>query len=476
MDQSIFGSDFINLGKLGEGSYAEVFKVKSLRTNEIYAIKRLKKRYRSTEEANKLPEILALRALQGHPNIVRLIDVLYDSTHGYLAIVFEMMDKNLYELIRDHKCPYNELSSLVLIYQLTKAVAYMHSKNLFHRDIKPENCIVNKDTLELKLVDFGSTRLTSSRGPYTEYVATRWYRAPECILTAGSYGPAVDVWAIGCVLFEILTTKPLFPGKHELDQICRIHNILGTPSRDVLSKFNQNPNTQINFLFPPRYAQDFQSLMPNTTPVIVDLIKQMLTYNPVDRITADEALNHPAFDQIRREEERWKASGMQVPLSVYILKTQPSIPRQQFGFQKYRQPQLHPLPPDPNNTFHQSSTISSQNKSQTLPQIQQNQQQNQQQFQSMQQASQAKQMNAKIMDSRRVAAERIKAYNQKHLLEQRQQQKNQAKKRLQPSLHIGIPKVSKQPANPNLIVQPTFQKPKPELVHPRLPPLGNPKI
>ena len=468
MEHSFFGPDLIDLGKLGEGSFAEVFKVKSRRTNEIYAIKRLKKRYRSTEEANKLPEILALKALQGHPNIVRLIDVLYDSNNGFLAIVFEMMDKNLYELIRDHKQPYDERSSLVLIYQLTKAVAYMHSKNLFHRDIKPENCVVNKDTLELKLVDFGSTRLTSSRGPYTEYVATRWYRAPECILTAGSYGPAVDVWAIGCVLFEILTTKPLFPGKHELDQICRIHNILGTPSRDVLSKFNQNPNTQINFLFPPRYAQDFQSLMPNTSPVIVYLIKQILIYNPVDRITAEEALNHPAFNQIRREEERWKASGMHVPLSVYILKTQPSIPRTQFSFQKQRhQPQLPPMRQS-NDGFQPSSTIPapSQNLNQNLD-SNQNQQFNQQQ-------QQAKLMNAKIMDARRVAAERIKAYNKKHILEQ--QQKNQVKKKYQPTLHIGMAKVTKQPVNPSLIVQPTFQKPKPELVHPRLPPLGKPKI
>lgn len=463
MDQSQFGPDFNVLGKLGEGSFAEVYKVRSRRTNELYAIKRLKKRYRSTEEANKLPEILALRALQGHPNIVRLIDVLYDSAHGHLAIVFELLEKNLYELIRDHKHPYDEKSSLVIIYQLTKAVAFMHSKNLFHRDIKPENCMINKDTLELKLVDFGSTRLTSSRGPYTEYIATRWYRAPECILTAGSYGSAVDVWAIGCVLFEILTGKPLFPGKHELDQICRIHNILGTPGRDILSKFNQNPNTQINFSFPPRYAQDLQSLMPSTSPVIVDLIKQMLTYNPVDRITAEEALNHPAFEQIRREEDRWKQSGMQVPLSVFVLKSQPSVARTAFpAF--YNQKPLQPL--------HQVQ--------QHLMQTQPNQnidslQQPSNQYPMAQQPSiQAKQMNAKIMDSRRVAAERIKAYNKKHLLEQ--QQKMQAKKRYPPSLHLGMPKVTKQPLNQNLIVQPTFQKPKPELIHARLPPLVSSNI
>ena len=94
--KSIFGPNFIVLDKMGEGSFAEVFKVRGRYTNELYAIKRLKKRYRSIEEANKLPEILALKALQGHPNIIKLIDVVYDSNHGYLAIVFELLDKNLF--------------------------------------------------------------------------------------------------------------------------------------------------------------------------------------------------------------------------------------------------------------------------------------------------------------------------------------------------------------------------------------------
>ncbi|OHT08700.1 CMGC family protein kinase [Tritrichomonas foetus] len=457
MEQAIFGPDFTVLGKLGEGSFAEVFKVKSRQTNEIFAIKRLKKRCRSIEEANRLPEISALKALQGHPNIVKLLDVLYDSSHGYLAIVFEMLDKNLYELIRDHKHAYDEKTCLVLAYQLLKAVANMHSKNLFHRDIKPENCMVNKNTFELKLVDFGSTRLTNSRGPFTEYVSTRWYRAPECILTAGSYGPAVDIWAVGCVLFEIITTRPLFPGKHELDQICRIHNILGTPGREILSRFNQNPNTQISFSFPPRYAQDLQSLMPSTSPVVVDLIKALLTYNPVDRITAEEALNHPAFEQIRREEDRWRSSGMNVPLPVYILKTQPNpISRPTHGYGKV--PQIYQ--PIQNN-----------------PQQAQVQQLQQQQHQILQQGQMPnKSLNAKILDSRRIAAERIKAYNQKHLAEQQQQKQLLMKKRYPPALHLGMAKVVKQKVNPNLIVQPTFQKPKPELIQPRLPPLGHPSI
>ena len=454
--KSIFGPNFIVLDKMGEGSFAEVFKVRGRYTNELYAIKRLKKRYRSIEEANKLPEILALKALQGHPNIIKLIDVLYDSNHGYLAIVFELLDKNLYELIRDHNEPYDEKTSLVLIYQLLKAIQYMHSKNLFHRDVKPENCMVNKTTFELKLVDFGSTRLRSSRGPFTEYVSTRWYRAPECILTAGSYGPAVDIWAVGCVLYEILTTRPLFPGSHELDQICRIHNILGTPGRDILSQFNQNPNTQINFSFPPRYAQDLQSLMPFTSPVIVDLIKHLLIYNPAERITAEEALNHPAFDNIRREEERWRSSGMNVPLSVFILKIQAPPIRPLRYRPIYNSPKIKPVFQLPSEIYAQKNQ--NINSNQNVDQ------------------DPAKSLNAKIIESRRIAAERIKAYNKKLLEQQRQQQQKnvQLKNKYHPALHLGSTKIVKKSLNPIFAVQPPYQKPKPEIIQPRLPPLPQP--
>ena len=184
------------IGKLGEGSFAEVFKVKSMRTHTFFAVKRLKKRYRSIEEVNHLPEITALQSLQNSPFIIKLYDVMFDGNSGFVALVFELMDANLYEYLRDNKKPLEENISLILVYQLLKAIAFMHSKKLFHRDVKPENCMINKKTYELKLVDFGSTRQIAEKTAYTEYVSTRWYRAPECILTSGSYGHEVDQWAV----------------------------------------------------------------------------------------------------------------------------------------------------------------------------------------------------------------------------------------------------------------------------------------
>lgn len=317
-------SDFRIVSKLGEGSFAEVFKVRSNQDGNFYAVKRLKKRYRSIEEVNRLPEILYLKQLQGNPNIIDLKDLIYDQNNGFVAIVFELMDCNLYEFLGDYKQPFEEDVSLLLIYQLLLSVRFLHSKNMFHRDIKPENCMVNKDTYLLKLCDFGSTRAVSSSAPYSEYVSTRWYRAPECILTFGSYGQEVDEWAAGCMLFELLTGKPLFPGRHEIDQIYRIHNLLGTPTGDVLAQFKRNPNTKINFQFQKRPAQDMKKLLPKISDDTIDLLMKLLTYNPVDRITASEALQHPAFDIINQYYEEWQKNvspTSSMPFSAYYMQT-----------------------------------------------------------------------------------------------------------------------------------------------------------
>jgi renal tumor antigen len=239
-------------------------------------------------------------------------------------MVFEVMDCNVYELITEHKRPFDEVTSLLLTYQLLNAVAFMHSRGLFHRDIKPENCMVTKSTLVLKLMDFGSTRGQSSTSPYTEYVSTRWYRAPECILTSGSYGPEVDEWAVGCMLYELLTSKPLFPGKNELDQIGRIHNILGTPSRELLQQFKKNPNHQIQFKFPQRFGQDLQKILPRISIGTIELLKGLLTYNPQDRISAANALQMDCFAQFREAEEAWERTDKSIPFPVFFFERPPS--------------------------------------------------------------------------------------------------------------------------------------------------------
>lgn len=352
---SSLGPDFRVICKLGEGSFAEVFKVKSNSTGGFYAVKRLKKRYRSIDEVNRLPEILSLKALQGHPNVVKLVDLIYDNANGYVAMVFEIMDCNVYEFITEHKKPFDEHTAILLIYQLLKSIAFMHSKNLFHRDIKPENCMVNRNTQVLKLVDFGSTRAVSSNQPYTEYVSTRWYRAPECILTSGSYGPEVDEWAVGCMLYELLTTRPLFPGKHEIDQIGRIHNVLGTPARDVLAQFRRNPNTQISFAFPQRCAQDLHKLLPRATNSTIELMQKLLIYNPAERISAADSLRLPVFDELRTVDEIWMKTDMSIPFPVFL--------------QQYNKQMTRPPKPLFNNNQNEDINRPSQPKPQILEPI-----------------------------------------------------------------------------------------------------------
>lgn len=322
------GSEIRIIRKLGEGSFSEVFLGKSTSTGEMFAIKRLKKRYHTFEEVQHLPEIYALQALQGHPNIIDLLNLSYDPNSGYVSMFFELMDCNVYELISEHKKPFDERSTLILIYQLLKAISFIHSKNMFHRDIKPENCMVVKNTMELKLCDFGSTRSVTNVQPYTEYVSTRWYRAPECILTSGSYGAKIDEWAVGCMLYEIMTTRPLFPGKNEIDQIGRIHNLIGTPSYELLETFKQNPNTQIQFSFPQRQHQDLRRILPNASKETVFLMENLLKYNPEDRISAQDALDLPIFDEIRYCEEEWQSNDRTLPFPLYYLqKTKNSIHR-----------------------------------------------------------------------------------------------------------------------------------------------------
>lgn len=215
--------------KKGEGTFSEVIEAQSVRSGKRVAIKCMKSHFETVDQVNNLREIQALRRLSPHANIVRLIEVLFDEPTGRLALVFELMQMNVYELIRDRRTPVGEGAVLQLLFQLLRAMDHMHRHGVFHRDIKPENILLN-DT-ELKLGDFGSCRGVYSRQPYTEYISTRWYRAPECLLTDGWYGYKMDIWGVGCVFFEILALYPLFPGTNELDQIEKIHDVIGTPSQ-----------------------------------------------------------------------------------------------------------------------------------------------------------------------------------------------------------------------------------------------------
>lgn len=160
---------------------------------------------------------------------------------------------------------------------------------------QPENILVDKAGKHLKLADFGSCRGINGKPPFTEYISTRWYRPPECLLTCGRYGPEMDVWGVGCILFELTTLYPLFPGTDEADQIKRIHRVLGTPDPSVLVKLKKHASTQANFAFPSQRGIGLAKLLPDAVANFLDLLTQSLAYEASTRITSRKAMKHSYF-------------------------------------------------------------------------------------------------------------------------------------------------------------------------------------
>ncbi|XP_033047171.1 MAPK/MAK/MRK overlapping kinase isoform X7 [Trachypithecus francoisi] len=283
------------IGKIGEGTFSEVMKMQSLRDGNYYACKQMKQRFESVEQVNNLREIQALRRLNPHPNILTLREVVFDRKSGSLALICELMDMNIYELIRGRRYPLSEKTIMHYMYQLCKSLDHIHRNGIFHRDVKPENILIKQDVL--KLGDFGSCRSVYSKQPYTEYISTRWYRAPECLLTDGFYTYKMDLWSAGCVFYEIASLQPLFPGVNELDQISKIHDVIGTPAQKTLTKFKQS--RAMNFDFPFKRGSGIPLLTTNLSPQCLSLLHAMVAYDPDERIAAHQALQHPYFQEQR---------------------------------------------------------------------------------------------------------------------------------------------------------------------------------
>jgi len=285
-----------NVEKKGEGTFSEVFKAKHADLGTFHAIKFMKEKYSTLKEVNRLKEVQVLRKLSPHPNIIILQDVLYDPNTQVLGLVFELMDKNLYDLISGRRSesdrPFDSKFTTNLAFQLFTAIEYIHRLRIFHRDIKPENILVNEATKTLKLADFGSCRGTDVAQPVTGYIATRWYRAPENLLTDGHYGPPMDIWGAGSVLYELISLYPLFSGSNEIDQLNRIHKVLGTPRPSVLEGFVLKKPHDTNFGFPVRKGCGIRCFIPHVSLDCVGLISKTLVYDPSKRITAGQVLGH----------------------------------------------------------------------------------------------------------------------------------------------------------------------------------------
>jgi len=248
-----------------------------------------------------------LKRLSPHPNIITLLEVLYDEPTGRLALVFELMEMNMYEAIKGKRTPLPESRVKQMMYQVLKSIDHMHRNGIYHRDIKPENILITGDVV--KLADFGSCRGVYSKPPFTEYISTRWYRPPECLLTDGYYNHKMDYWGIGCVFFEMLTLTPLFPGTNELDQVHRIHNILGTPQKELLDQF-QKVASHMEFDFPDVKGTGITKLLPQC-PDAIDIISKLLIYNHNHRLSATQAIKHPYFKELREADRMVQENNFQ---------------------------------------------------------------------------------------------------------------------------------------------------------------------
>lgn len=299
-------NNFALINKIGEGSFSEVLKVKDKKNGKYYAAKRLTKYFGSIEEVTDSAELKTLRKIEYHPNILSLVEVVYEPQHGALTLIFDLMDMSLYDFIKVRNKRLSESRCKNFLFQLALGLNHLHRSGIFHRDIKPENILIrtdprlkNNNPLRSELIqlgDLGSVCYTDFPVPHSAYISTRWYRAPECLLTSGFYGSKMDIWALGCVYFEILTFSPLFPGDNELDQLHKIHDIIGTPASKLLERFK---HCNVDFEFPKKKAQGFHNLVPMLSEYGVDILKKTLVYHPDTRISTKKLLEHIYFDDIR---------------------------------------------------------------------------------------------------------------------------------------------------------------------------------
>ncbi|XP_029955305.1 serine/threonine-protein kinase MAK isoform X2 [Salarias fasciatus] len=279
------------LKQLGDGTYGSVLMGRNIKSGELVAIKRMKRKFYSWEECMNLREVKSLKMLN-HVNVVKLKEVIRENNHLYF--VFEYMKENLYQLMKDRENRmFSENEIRNIMFQVLSGLVFVHKHGFFHRDMKPENLLCMGPEL-VKIADFGLAREIRSKGPYTDYVSTRWYRAPEVLLRSSKYSSPIDLWAVGCIMAELYTLRPLFPGNSEVDEIFKICQVLGTVKKTDWPEGYQLASA-MNFRFPQCVPTHLKTLIPNASNEAIALMRDMLQWDPKKRPTAVQALRSPYF-------------------------------------------------------------------------------------------------------------------------------------------------------------------------------------
>ncbi|KAF9597883.1 hypothetical protein IFM89_022095 [Coptis chinensis] len=226
--------------------------------------------------------------------VIGIRDVVPPPVRSAFADVYyatELMDTDLHQIIRSNQ-DLSEEHSQYFLYQLLRGLKYIHSANVIHRDLKPSNLLLNANC-DLKICDFGLARPTSENEFMTEYVVTRWYRAPELLLNSADYTASIDVWSVGCIFMELMNRRPLFAGRDHVHQMRLLTELLGTPTEAELGFVRNEDAKRYIKQLPSHPRQAFTSIFPHINPEALDLVERMLSFDPNQRITVEEALDHP---------------------------------------------------------------------------------------------------------------------------------------------------------------------------------------
>ncbi|KAJ6636282.1 Cyclin-dependent kinase 7 [Pseudolycoriella hygida] len=278
---------------LGEGQFATVYKARDTTLDRIVAVKKIK--IGSREEAQDginrtaLREIKLLHELQ-HENVIGLLDVFGHKSN--VSLVFDFMDTDLENIIKDPKIMLTPANIKAYMIMTIRGLEYLHLNFILHRDLKPNNLLINSSGI-LKIGDFGLAKFFGSPNRiYTHQVVTRWYRCPELLFGARQYSVGVDIWAVGCILAELLLRVPFLPGDSDLDQLTKIFQALGTPTDENWPDVNLLPDYMQFKAFPGTPFHYIFTAAPND---LLQLIEKLLALCPSNRCTCTEALNMPYF-------------------------------------------------------------------------------------------------------------------------------------------------------------------------------------
>lgn len=357
---------------IGQGAYGVVVAAKDLRTGEKVAIKKIAKAFdHLTDGKRTLRELKLLRHFE-HENVIGIKEIMKPRNFENFEdvyIVSELMDTDLHQIIgspqglSDDHCQY-------FVYQILRGLKYVHSASVLHRDLKPSNLLVNGNC-DLKICDFGLARVSNPEenhgGFLTEYVATRWYRAPEIMLSWKEYTKAIDMWSVGCIFAELLARKPLFPGRDYIHQLHLITDLIGTPSDADMANIGSEKARRYIKTLPQKQPVPLEKLFPEATPAAIDLLGKMLIFNPQRRITVEEALAHPYLVALHDPSDEpvattnFKFDFENVPMTKELLKEWIYAELLDFNGEHYEGPHTKKLkenPPPPSAATSASSATS----------------------------------------------------------------------------------------------------------------------